>query len=103
MIYKRCPHRGSNRDRCKHEWYGSFQHEGQNRVRVSLAKWTGRTVSTKSDAIKAYDTLKQEVREGRFNPRGCSLIETITTSTTTLATLITSYTKDYVNAKQQRT
>ena len=34
-LYKLCEHKGRNRDRCEHPWWGSFRG-----VRVSLSKWS---------------------------------------------------------------
>ena len=36
-LYKLCEHKGRNRDRCEHPWWGTFRG-----VRVSLTKWANR-------------------------------------------------------------
>lgn len=103
MVYKRCGHEGRNADRCKHPWYGSYQLAGRPRVRVALAKWTGRTITTKSEATTAFDELKAQIRANTFNPAGLGLISPAAGTGLTLSGLIASYKKDYVHAKQQRT
>src|SRR5579864_1833362 len=69
-IYKRCTHRGRERDRCADPWYASYKLPGHPRARVSLAKWTGDDITTKGQAQAAFDDLKAAVRAGKFDPRG---------------------------------
>src|SRR5206468_3034450 len=69
-IYKRCAHRGRERDRCADPWYGSYKIPGRPRARVSLAKWAGDEIATKGQAVAAFDDLKAAVRAGAFDPRG---------------------------------
>lgn len=105
MIYKRCPHKGRDRDRCPDPWYGTYQLRGQSRVRVSLAKWTGHDVKTKGDAKLAFDQLKTEMRAGRYNPIGLALLTPVADSTqiTTFRQLATQYESLYVTARRLRT
>ena len=44
-LYKLCEHKGRNRDRCEHPWWGSFRG-----VRVSLSKWANREIRSKAEA-----------------------------------------------------
>jgi len=69
-IYKRCSHRGRERDRCTDPWYGSYKLPGHPRAKVSLGKWTGEEIETKGQAQAAFDDLKAAVRAGTFDPRG---------------------------------
>ena len=72
-IYKRCAHRGRDRDRCAHPWYGGYKLPGEARARVSLTKWNGEDVRTKGQAQAAFDDLKAAIRDGTFNPHGRSV------------------------------
>lgn len=56
-LFKRCPHKGRNRDRCGDPWWGSFKGH-----RVSLAQWTNRDINTKDEAQAALDELRAAVR-----------------------------------------
>lgn len=104
MIYKRCPHRARERDRCSHEWYGSYSIPNKPRARVSLAKWAGREVKTKTDALKAFDDLKTEVRAGRFSSEGLGVSRpNADAPPATFAFLLAQYKRHYVTAKQLRT
>ena len=69
-IYKRCCHRGRERDRCADPWYGSYKLPRRSRAKVSLSKWTGEDITTKGQAQAAFDDLKAAVRTGRFDRRG---------------------------------
>lgn len=103
-IYKRCPHKGRDRDRCDDEWYGSYSLRNRPRARVSLAKWTGRDVRTKTEALQAFDDLKTEIRAGRFSPDGLNVSRPNANSApATFAYLLQQYTQHYVKAKQLRT
>jgi site-specific recombinase XerD len=64
-VYKICGHRGRARDRCEHAWWGSFRGK-----RVSLTKWTNRTIDSKTAAQTALEDLRKAIREGTFNPSG---------------------------------
>src|SRR5258708_37460118 len=66
-IYKRCAHRGRDRDRCPHPWYGSYKLPGEARARVSLTKWNGEDGRTEGHAQAALDHLKAAIRDGTFN------------------------------------
>ncbi len=102
-IYKRCDHKGRDRDRCDDEWYASYLIAGHPRARVALAKWTGRDVKTKTDALKAFDDLKTEVRASRFNAVGLGISRPDTSGSSTFAYLLQQYTQHHVKAKQLRT
>src|SRR3989442_143672 len=73
-IYKRCEHRGRERDRCAHPWYGTYQLRRQRRVRVSLAKWSGEKVDSKGEAQRVFDDVKAAVRAGTFDPYGRGIV-----------------------------
>jgi hypothetical protein len=60
-IYKRCQHQGRDRDRCAHQWYGTYQLRGNPRIRISLAKWSNTEVRTKGEAQAVF------VREDRYS------------------------------------
>ena len=64
-LYKLCEHKGRNRDRCEHPWWGSFRG-----VRVSLSKWANREIRSKAEAGAALDELRMAIRAGTFDPRG---------------------------------
>ena len=64
-LYKLCEHKGRNRDRCEHPWWGSFRG-----VRVSLSKWANRDIRSKAEAGAALDELRLAIRAGTFDPRG---------------------------------
>ena len=69
-LYKLCDHKGRNRDRCEHPWWGSFRG-----VRVSLSKWANREIHSKAEASAALDELRMAIRAGTFDPRGLKPIE----------------------------
>jgi len=93
-IYKRCAHKGRERDRCDDEWYGSYMLAGHARVRVSLAKWVGKPVATKSAALAAFDLVKQDVRARTFKPEGRNIVFGSDATALTLAALIAAYKKE---------
>src|SRR3989442_5083497 len=64
-LYKICEHKGRARDRCEHTWWARFKH-----VRVSLEKWAGREIKTKTEADEVFDDLKNAVRARKFDKRG---------------------------------
>jgi len=63
-LFKRCDHKGRNRDRCAHQWWGSFKHRGMLH-RVPLAKWADEDIKTKQHAEVVYERFRQAVRDGR--------------------------------------
>ncbi len=69
-LYKLCEHKGRNRDRCDHPWWGSFRG-----VRVSLSKWANREIRSKAEASAALDELRVAIRAGTFDPRGLKPVE----------------------------
>jgi integrase len=69
-LYKLCEHKGRNRDRCEHAWWGSFRG-----VRVSLPKWANREVQSKAEAGALLDELRTEIRSGTFDSRGQRPVE----------------------------
>jgi integrase len=75
-LYKICEHRGRQRDRCRHAWWGSFRG-----VRVSLAKWTNREIDSKAEAAEALDELRRAIRNGTFHARGFQPPKQLTTLT----------------------
>jgi integrase len=97
-IYKRCEHGGRDRDRCQHPWYGTYKLPGQARAKVSLAKWTGDEVVTKTQALAAFDDPKQAVRSGTFDPRGRGVIVP-KDAPLTFAQLVDQYEEKYVASK----
>jgi integrase len=64
-LYKLCEHKGRNRDRCEHPWWGSFRG-----MRVSLSKWANREIHSKAEAGAALDELRIAIRAGTFEPSG---------------------------------
>lgn len=73
-IYKRCEHRGRDRDRCAHPWYGTYKFPGRPRARVALEKWSSTEVKTKGQAQEVFDDMKTAIRAGTFDPRGRGVI-----------------------------
>ena len=64
-LYKLCEHKGRNRDRCEHPWWGSFRG-----VRVSLTKWANREIRSKAEAGAVLDEMRMAMRAGTFDARG---------------------------------
>jgi integrase len=75
-LYKICEHRGRQRDRCGHAWWGSFRG-----VRVSLVKWTNREIDNKAEATEALDELRRAIRNSTFDARGLAPPKEVTTLT----------------------
>ena len=67
-LYKLCKHKGRDRDRCSDAWWGSYQYRGKLH-RVSLARWSGRELTSKAAANAVLDDLRTAVREGAL-PNG---------------------------------
>ena len=65
-LYKLCKHKGRDRDRCSHAWWGSFQHQGQAH-RVSLGKWADQEIHSKAEADAVLDCFRDAVRKGTFS------------------------------------
>ena len=63
-LFKRCDHKGRNRDRCAHPWWGSFKHGGVLH-RVPLSKWADEDIKTKQHAEVVYERFRQAARDGR--------------------------------------
>lgn len=63
-LYKICEHKGRDRDRCEHAWWACFRGH-----RVSLDKWAPYDVHNKSEAHRAFDDLKAQIRAGTFNKK----------------------------------
>ena len=101
-IYKRCEHRGRERDRCAHPWYGTYQLRGQRRVRVSLARWSGEKVDSKGEAQKVFDDVKAAVRAGTFDPYGRGIVRSAD-EPMTFAQLAKVYEERYVNGRNLKT
>lgn len=101
-IYKRCQHRGRERDRCSHPWYGTYQLRGHPRVRVSLAKWSGTELRTKGEAQTVFDDVKAAIRGGAFDPRGRGVVPS-SDEPMTFAQLVKLYEERYVLAKNLKT
>ena len=64
-LYKRCEHKGRQRDRCQCPWWGSFRKD-----RVSLSKWANQDVGSKDAARAILDEMRAAVRAGTFDPKG---------------------------------
>ena len=62
-LYKLCEHKGGNRDRCEHPWWGSFRG-----VRVSLSKWANREIHSKAEAAPHSRAAHCDAR-GTFDQR----------------------------------
>ena len=65
-LYKRCQHKGRRRDRCEHEWRGSFQHQA-SLYRTSLSKWANEDIKSKQQAQAIYERYRRAVRDGRVS------------------------------------
>jgi integrase len=65
-LYKRCQHKGRYRDRCEHEWHGSFQRLATLH-RTSLSKWANEDITSKQQAQAIYERYRQAVRDGRVS------------------------------------
>ena len=64
--------------KCQHSWHFAYRHRGK-RYRVSLDRYVGRHVGTKTEAREIADALRTDVRRGTFNrPAMTSSPETIT-------------------------
>ena len=62
-LFKLCKHKGRDRDRCSHAWWGSFQHKGELH-RVSLGKWANQGIHSKTEADAILDQFRDAVRKG---------------------------------------
>ena len=71
-LYKLCKHKGRERDRCPHGWWGAFQHRGRFH-RHSLGKWSGRKINSKTEAQAVLDQMKEALRSGQMAGRGNSV------------------------------
>lgn len=65
-LFKRCEHKGRNRDRCACPWWGSFQHRGKLH-RASLSNWANEDIKSKQQAQAVYDRFRQAVRDDRVS------------------------------------
>jgi integrase len=101
-VYKRCHHRGRDRDRCPHPWYASYKVADRARARVSLAKWAGVPVETKGDAEAVFDDMKAALRAGVFDPNGRGIAPT-PDRPMTFAELVTAYEERYVQGRRLKT
>lgn len=101
-IYKRCEHRGRDRDRCADPWYGSYKLPGRPRARVALEKWSGKEVQTKGQAQEVFDDLKTAVRAGTFDPSGRGVIVS-KGQPMTFAKLASTYEERYIAGKGLKT
>jgi integrase len=81
-LYKLCQHKGRERDRCDHGWWGGFRG-----VRVSLGKWSNREIRSKSEAAAILDELRTAIREGTFDARGQAPVATTNMTFCELAAL----------------
>jgi len=68
-LYKLCKHQGRERDRCADPWWGSYQLRGRL-FRVSLARWAGHEVTSKTAANAVLDDMRRAIREGSFKAKG---------------------------------
>ncbi len=73
-LYKLCSHQGRARDRCRHGWWGSFQHGGRL-YRASLARWANQKIRSKSEAAAVLDRMRDAVRVGTFAKREAEAVE----------------------------
>jgi integrase len=101
-IYKRCRHRGRERDRCPDPWYASFKLPRRSRVRVALAKWSREDVETKGKAQSVFDEIKAAVRAGTFQARGREFVAT-PDSPMTFAQLAKVFEERYIAGRHLRT
>ena len=65
-LFKRCPHKGRNRDRCEHPWWRSVTYRGRIH-RQSLPKWSNEHIATKQQAEAIYLRFREAVRSGALN------------------------------------
>jgi integrase len=63
-LYKQCEHKGRQRERCEHPWWGSFR--GQ---RASLSKWANRDIHSKTAAGVVLEQIRAAIRAGEFKPQ----------------------------------
>jgi integrase len=70
-LYKRCEHNGAKAmNSCEHEWWGQFQHDGENQ-RINLNKWSGgENLDGKQKADVVFERLVAAVRSGHYDKRG---------------------------------
>lgn len=101
-VYKRCHHRGRDRDRCPHPWYASYKLAGRPRARVSLEKWAGTPVQTKGEAEAVFDEMKAAIRAGVFDPAGLGVVPTVDRPMT-FSELVVAYEERYVQGRQLKT
>src|SRR4051812_11516671 len=66
-IRKRCGCPSGKWGKCAHPWHMNFRWQGVH-YRLSLDKEIGKRLENKSDAKKAAERLRTEIREGRFRP-----------------------------------
>ena len=64
-LYKLCKHKGRERERCTHAWWGSYHHDGRLH-RTSLARWAEQDIRSKADAAAVLDRMREAVRKGTF-------------------------------------
>ena len=91
-LYKLCRHRGRERDRCKHPWWGCFRGR-----RVSLEKWANKEIHNKDEATSVLEQLRKTVREGSFDERG---LQPPPESNLTFAQLAERYKERHVAARK---
>jgi hypothetical protein len=63
-LYKLFGHKGRQRDRCEHPWWGTFRGH-----RESLSRWANRDIHSKTEALAVLDDVRAAIRSGTFEPR----------------------------------
>ena len=83
-LYKICKHKGRDRDRCAHAWWGSFRGR-----RESLSKWFDVEIQTKAEAKGYLDKFREQIRRGAADQSGVRSL--------TFSQLAERYRREYVD------
>ncbi len=95
-LYKLCKHKGRERDRCRHGWWGAFQHRGRLHRR-SLGKWSGREIVSKTDAQAVLDRMKDAIRSEQIDEHRNAAGDS---TPSTFAEFVPLYVERYVRANE---
>ena len=95
-LYKLCKHRGRERDRCPHAWWGAFQCRGRLHRR-GLGRWSGREIRSKTEAQAIFDCMKDAIRSGQFDEREHPIGHS---GPLTFAEFVSTYVERYVRANE---
>lgn len=73
----RCPRRAWAG--CSHSWHFAFKPKSGPRVRLSLDRYLGRPVESKTEAEDLAGDLRKQIRAGTFRPDGSASTDTVLT------------------------